>query len=65
MEKLFANLYRMGKSNRRGTSYTYFRKRPQGNLLICHGTPPSGEDLDEIETLGGLRQGQVPLRRSF
>lgn len=54
MEKVFANLYRMGKPNRRGTSYTYFLKRPKGNVLICHQTSPTDEDFDEIETLGGI-----------
>jgi hypothetical protein len=55
MEKVFTNIYRMGKSSRtRGASYTYFLKRAKGNLLICHQTPPTDEDLDEIETLGGI-----------
>ncbi|HJP29508.1 MAG: sugar-binding protein [Candidatus Latescibacteria bacterium] len=54
MEKLFANIYRMGRSNPRGTSYTYFLKRPKGNLLVVHGTAPTDEDLVEIETLGGI-----------
>ena len=54
MDQILPNIYRMGRSNRRGASYTYFLKRPQGNLLICHQTVPTDADLDEIEALGGL-----------
>ena len=35
-------------------SYTYFLMRREGNLLICHGSPPTEEDLDEIAELGGI-----------
>ena len=54
MERVFANLYRIGAPNRRGVSYTYLLVRKEGNLLVSHQTRPSTEDIDEIERLGGV-----------
>jgi hypothetical protein len=54
MERIFGNLYRVGTSNKRGISHTYFLVRNEGNLLICHQTRPSDEDIKEIEELGGI-----------
>jgi len=54
MERVFANLYRIGALNRRGTSYTYLLVRKDGNLLIAHQSPPSTNDIGEIEKLGGV-----------
>jgi len=45
MERIFANLYRVGAENRRGTSHTYLLVRKEGNLLVCHQTRPSDEDM--------------------
>jgi hypothetical protein len=59
MERVFADLDRIGSPNRRGTSYTYFLKRKAGNLLVCHQTAPSADDLDEIEAMGGLESQWV------
>jgi hypothetical protein len=54
MEKVFANLYRVGAPNRRGTSHTYLLVRKEGNLLVCHQTRPSTGDIKEIKALGGI-----------
>lgn len=54
MERIFANLYRIGAPNRRGTSHTYLLVRKEGNLLVCHQTRPSDGDIKEIEQLGGI-----------
>ena len=58
MERIFANLYRASTGgNRRGTSHTYFLKRGEGNILVCHQSRPSSADIDEMEGMGGV-QGQ-------
>jgi len=54
MERIFANLYRIGAPNRRGASYTYLLVRKEGNVLVCHQTRPSDEDIDKIGQLGGI-----------
>ena len=54
MERVFANLYRIGAPNQRGVSYTYFLVRKEGNLLVGHQSQPSAADIDEIEQLGGV-----------
>lgn len=59
MEQMFSNLYRVSSPNRRGTSHTYFLKRKESNLLVCHQARPSPEDLDEIESLGGIESQWV------
>ncbi len=53
MERIFANLYQVTGTDRRGTSYTCFLKRKEGNLLVCHQAPLAAEDIDEIEQMGG------------
>jgi len=55
MERIFANLYRLGSApNRRGTSHSYLLVRKEGNLMACHQSGPSTEDIKEIEQLGGI-----------
>jgi hypothetical protein len=54
MERVFANLYRMGAGNKRGVSYTYLLVRKEGNILVCHQTRPSDADMEEIDGLGGI-----------
>jgi hypothetical protein len=55
MERVFANLYRLGSaSNKRGASHSYLLVRKEGNLLVCHQSGPSTEDIDEIERLGRI-----------
>lgn len=54
MERVFANLYRMGGTNNRGTSYSYFLVRKEGNLLIGHQSKPTKKDISEMAKLGGI-----------
>lgn len=55
MERIYANLYRIGGTpNSRGLSYSYLLQRKAGNLLVCHQSGPTDEDLAEIEALGGI-----------
>ena len=54
MERVFANLYRIGSPNDRGMSYTYFLVRKEGNLLVGHQSQPSRKDIAEMKKLGGL-----------
>ncbi|MBT4099702.1 MAG: hypothetical protein HOM68_15310 [Gemmatimonadetes bacterium] len=59
MERVFANLYRMGAPNRRGTSYSYLLVRKEGNLLVAHQSAPSRADIAEIKKLGGIESQWV------
>jgi hypothetical protein len=54
VERIFANLYRIGAPNRRGISYTYFLVRKAGNLLVCHQSAPSAADIKQMQSLGGV-----------
>lgn len=55
MERIFANLYRIGGAvNHRGNAQSYLLLRKDGNLLVCHQSGPTDEEMDEIEKLGGL-----------
>ena len=55
MERIFANLYRCSSAaNKKQITHTYFLQRGEGNLLICHQTAPSLEDIAEIDELGGI-----------
>ena len=55
MERVFANLYRIGGvKNSRGASYSYLLLRKGGNLLVCHQSGPSEQEIAEIEQLGGI-----------
>ncbi len=55
MERIFANLYRLGSTpNKRGMSHSYLLTRKEGNLLICHQSGPTASDIKEIKKLGGI-----------
>ncbi len=55
MERIIANLYRCSSAkSKKENTHTYFLQRDEGNLLVCHQTAPSSEDLDQIEGLGGI-----------
>lgn len=55
MERVFANLYRIGGAqNRRGSAHSYLLVRKEGNLFVCHQSGPSPKEIAEIKRLGGI-----------
>ena len=55
MERILPDVYHFVSTPKKGQiGHSYLLKRKEGNLLICHHGGPSSEDLEEIESLGGI-----------